>query len=163
MALGQRSDDAHLAASANSAVDTKRLRHRTSSAWTTVPRTQYAERILLWVDLPALDLAASDHLFRRHSFETPESPRIVRMRYRLRTLHLFIGIGPPVIAGTWFLLCWFVRKVPFGAWPLWIMAALSIIGLLIYATQNPKSQLTFNTRRHPSRWLKYRRRQRALH
>jgi hypothetical protein len=81
------------------------------------------------------------------------------MRYRLRTLHWILGIGPPALAVSWFFVRWFIETVPFGAWPLWFMAALPVIGLLVHAKQHPIPKFS----RYPtSRWIKYRRRQRTV-
>ena len=40
------------------------------------------------------------------------------MRYRLRTLMIFLALGPPVLAGAWFAWTWTSEDVGLAAPPL---------------------------------------------
>jgi hypothetical protein len=79
------------------------------------------------------------------------------MRFRLRTLLIAATIGPPILAGAWFALRLFVRRVPIEAWPLLFYGTLPYIGLFLWAMQKPTPPLVSKMIRYPGRWVNCRR------
>jgi hypothetical protein len=50
------------------------------------------------------------------------------MRYRLRTLLIVLALGPPVLAGLWFVLVW-LRSPAAAEWaPIWELALSAAVG-----------------------------------
>jgi hypothetical protein len=59
----------------------------------------------------------------RRALSAPRDDRTAKMRYRLRTLHIALGVGPPLLAAMWFVRHWLLTAIGWalivGFFALW--------------------------------------------